>query len=78
MEREHLFYHCVKILTHRKSGSPGGAPKVFAWAIRPQPEKNLRNINFELLTRRIRSVLPDDAGGYRSVNILTRGCSLCE
>ncbi len=55
------------------------APKTLAWlGETDRTKKNLRNKNFELLTHRIGSVSPDDAVGYRSVNILARGCSLCE
>ncbi len=41
-------------------------------AIRPKPPKNLRIINFELLTPE------NDAGGFCSVNIFTQGCSFRE
>ncbi len=33
-------------------------------------KKKSQNINLELLTQQIGPVTPDDAGGYRSVNIL--------
>jgi hypothetical protein len=35
------------------------------------PTKNQRNINFELYTHQIQSLLPDDAEGILSINILT-------
>ncbi len=44
-------------------------------AIWAETKKIRSNKNVEFLTHRIRSVSPDDAGGYRSVNIFTRGCS---